>query len=152
MVTVEKPSLMNGNETSKEQVILDLRDRISKILSIPSSDLDKSENFWDLFPEGYRYEPRQVTEFVGYISNNYKVYLSERQWEAPTLPKLADHILERQANPQHMLAQIRKDRADRNKGLRLSLIAFPIIFAVCGVGLFLLGLHPLRSGAAFSFV
>ena len=124
---------MTASRSTKEQIIVDLRDSISQILSIPTTDIEKSKDFWELFPPGNRYEPTQVTHFVLHVSNTYKVYLSEREWEASTLAELADHILERQASPQLMLEQIKEDMANQKKGLRISLIAFPVMFGLCGV-------------------
>ena len=128
---------MNKNPMSREQIILYLRGKVSQILSVPISEIDRTENFWDLFPRGSRYEPpKEVIEFTKYISETFKVYLTELQWEAPTLVKLADEILDRQSDPQGMLSQIRKDMAEFRRGLRISLIAFPIMFGLCGVVIF----------------
>jgi hypothetical protein len=125
---------VNADRRSREQIIAALRDKISAILSIPASSVENSKHIWKLFPPNSgRVESKELTEFALYVANEYKVYLTEREWEAPTLAKLADHIVEKQANPEHMLAQLRKDWADQRKGLKVALIVWPIIFGLVGV-------------------
>lgn len=125
---------MNVNGQSREQIIAALRDKISAILSIPALSVENSKHIWELFPPNPgRVEAKEVTEFCLYVADQYKVYLTEGEWEAPSLAELADHILEKRANPEHMLAQLRKDRADQRKGLKAALIVFPILFGLCGV-------------------
>jgi hypothetical protein len=125
---------VNANRQSREQIIAALRDKISAILSIPASSVENSKHIWKLFPPNSgRVESKELTEFGLYVANEFKVYLTEREWDAPTLAKLADHIVEKQANPEHMLAQIKKDWADQRMGLKVALICWPIIFGLCGI-------------------
>jgi hypothetical protein len=114
---------------TKEQIIVDLRDKISEILSVPADTVEKSESFWELFPRPNRVTPKKTREFLKYVVSEYKVYLTDDEWElVNTLSKLADHIIEKQSNPQHMLAQIRKDLANRKDGYRQNLVFVSVFF------------------------
>jgi hypothetical protein len=144
---------VSANIQSREDIIAALRNKIAQILSIPASSVENGKSIWNLFPPNLgRAQAPEVTSFCLYVSNEFKIYLTEREWEAPTLEKLAAHIMEKQANPQHMLAQIKKDRESQKKGLKIALITFPVLFGLCGILIMSGARKPVTFGNILCYV
>jgi len=84
----------------------------------PPNEIDPGKPLWNYFPRNRRYaQAKEVTEFCLWVANEYKVYLTEKEWQNPTATHLAEIITKKQNDPSRMLLQIEKVQNDFKKGL-----------------------------------
>ena len=122
---------MNKVDQSKEEIVAEMQEKIAQILSIPTSSIESSRSFWELFPPNSRYiESKEISQFCEFVCNQYKVYLAEREWEASSLSNLAEIIIKKQANPEKVMKQVKEERESRRKGMQVTIFFF--MFLVIG--------------------
>lgn len=118
----------------------EIRDRLVALVArhagIGAEHIRRDAPIWPHFPVGSgRREHPSVASFVHDVYSEFEVYLTEKEWEDPTPDSLAQCIRTKLENPSTSLADGAHDRAEIQRGLKMSVVVLnPLLAAACLLG------------------
>lgn len=117
----------------------DILERVTQLVAthakVPSSQLRDNVNVWELFPVSRgRYENPAVTEFVRAVHREFDVFLTEEEWESPSVATLALLVARKVDDPRISAADRASERGAERKG---ALMTFAFMGAIGVMSYFL---------------
>jgi cell division protein ZapA (FtsZ GTPase activity inhibitor) len=112
-------------------IVDELRQTIAGIFSIPAASVEPDASVWTHFPIGYRKDPPARERFYTWFVQHYKIYLTEEEWQNPTLIQLARMIDEKKSNPAPMLQNIRTRYRQMKTKLFLFIFTAAVLVILC---------------------
>jgi hypothetical protein len=111
----------------------EIRERLVALIALHTGVRAKSvareSSIWDNFqPSKTRGEHRTVTSFIDGVQSEFKVYLTEEEWEDPTPESLAHTVRAKLENPAASLADWTRERNEELKGIRVSMAFVTVLF------------------------
>jgi hypothetical protein len=86
-------------------------------------------SIWGRFPSsGAGTEHPTVTAFVKDVESTFDVYLTEEEWEDPTVQSLTETIHAKRLNPDKSIADWQRERGKSRKGLKWMLWFVNLLF------------------------
>lgn len=100
---------------------------VARYAGMAVESIDVNTAIWERFPVSGRGEHPSVTSFVNDVHLGFDVYLTEEEWEDPTLESLAECIWTKRENPDKSKADWNRDRGERQKGFRMTIVLVNVI-------------------------
>jgi hypothetical protein len=83
---------------------------------------------WERFPSSSSAEHASVTAFVDAVHSTFNVYLTEEEWDNPTVNELAGYIGAKFADPPKSAADWQCEHGSLVKGLKLTFTLINVVF------------------------
>src|SRR5687768_14801923 len=102
-------------ESSVRRRILDLLARHS---GVSEQEIDPEASVWDCFPDSSanRAGQRAVEAFCAEVEREFGVFLTEEEWESPTVDALVETVASKIGDPARSAGDWRKERAALRSG------------------------------------
>ena len=118
-------------QSSQSEVLARVRLMIAAHAKHPHSEIRDNTIVWDLFPPSQGpYEEPSVTEFVRAVHREFSVFLTEDEWERPSVSALAALVARKADSPEASAADRASERRVRQKGTLFSLAIFTVVGAL----------------------
>jgi hypothetical protein len=107
----------------------EIRERLVALIAlhtgVSAKSVARESPIWDNFqPSTNRGEHPTVTSFIDGVQSEFKVYLTEAEWENPTPESLAHDVRTKLENPAASLADWTRERNEELKGIKASMAIF----------------------------
>lgn len=89
---------------------------------IAADSIEPDKSIWERFPTSGTAEHPSVASFVDEVHSHFDVYLTEEEWEEPSLERLAQVIYANRANPGRSLADWHREWSETRKGARVTFV------------------------------
>jgi hypothetical protein len=111
----------------------EIRERLVALIAlhtgVSAESVARESSIWDNFqPSKTRGEHPTVTSFIDGVQSEFKVYLTEEEWEDPTPESLAQTVRAKLENPAASLADWTRERDGELKGIKISMVFFTVLF------------------------
>lgn len=105
-----------------------LVDLLARHTGVAAADVDPAEPFWKHFPPNYGNSTHPVTvAFIADVQRSYPVFLTEAEWEEPSVNDLAEIITAKLEDPQLSARDRRAERVALRKGTIQGLVVFNLL-------------------------
>jgi hypothetical protein len=111
-----------------------LLDLIARHGRAETEPIEPDTPIWGRFPSsGAGTEHSTVTAFVKDVESTFDVYLTEEEWEDPTVQSLTETIHAKGMNPDKSIADWQRERSEQRRGLRSMLLLVNLVFGPIGL-------------------
>src|SRR5215208_5544653 len=101
----------------------DIRDALVALIArnarVPVQSIERNRSVWEHFPPSGRTEPPSMTSFVEEVRATFDVFLTEEEWEDPTLEELVQIVYAKSANPGKSIADWHREQTATQKGTKV---------------------------------
>jgi hypothetical protein len=116
----------------------EIRERLVALIAlhtgVSAKSVARESSIWDNFqPSTTRGEHPTVTSFIDGVQSEFKVYLTEEEWEDPTPESLAHDVRAKLENPAASLADWTHDRKSTLSGFITMFVVTNVLIVGVGV-------------------
>ena len=103
---------------------------VSRHAGVGVGSVRESAPIWSHFPvsEGSYREHPSVTAFVDEVHSTFNVWLTEEEWDEPSLDSLSQRIRAKRETPSESIADWRREREASRKGLLITMLLMALLF------------------------